>query len=292
MTLRHLEIFLEVRRLKSITKAADSLNLAQPAVSRVIHELESFYGIRLFERMNRKLYITEAGEQLFLYADSIINQFYEAKDVLQDRTLTANIRIGSNSTCGQQLLPMLLQKFKKSHPEIHVYLKISNSQEIEEALLRNELDFGFIDVPHKPEYFLSQKIAEDELMLICAEDYPVSEKITFEQLEKLPLLVREAGSGSRQLLEQLFAQERSTPKIIMESSNVFSLLQMCHIGFGILVLTKNMAGSWLDLYPYKKIQLQETFAKRTYYLVFHKSKYLTRSMKCFQEFTKELLKNC
>ena len=258
MTLRHLEIFLEVRRLKSITKAADSLNLAQPAVSRVIHELESFYGIRLFERMNRKLYITEAGEQLFLYADSIINQFYEAKDVLQDRTLTANIRIGSNSTCGQQLLPMLLQKFKKSHPEIHVYLKISNSQEIEEALLRNELDFGFIDVPHKPEYFLSQKIAEDELMLICAEDYPVSEKITFEQLEKLPLLVREAGSGSRQLLEQLFAQERSTPKIIMESSNVFSLLQMCHIGFGILVLTKNMAGSWLDLYPYKKIQLQET----------------------------------
>ena len=92
MTLRHLRIFSEVCRQESITLAAERMNMAQPAVSYAIRELESYYGTKLFERMNRRLYITESGEQLLLYADSILSQFDEARDVLRDVHAVTKVR--------------------------------------------------------------------------------------------------------------------------------------------------------------------------------------------------------
>lgn len=284
MTLRHLEIFAEVRRTGSITKAADSLNMAQPAVSRVIRELESYYGVRLFERMNRKLYITEAGEQLFSYADAIISQYYEARDVLQDRELTAKLRIGSNVSCAQKLIPELLEGFAKRYPEIPFSLKVANSREIENDLLLNERDFGFIDVPFRPEVFFSHKIREDAMLIVCAKDYPIGERVAFEQFKSHPLLVREAGSGSRQILEQWFAMEGERPNIMMESSDVYSLQEICRAGFGLLVLTESMAGRWAKGSAFRTVEVRKSHAKRSYCLVYHKSKYLTRSMRYFKEY--------
>ena len=96
MTLKHLRIFAEVCRMESITEAAKNLNMAQPAVSNAIRELEAFYQVKLFERMNRRLYITNAGEYLRGYADSILTQFEESRDILQDIAASTRIRIGSN----------------------------------------------------------------------------------------------------------------------------------------------------------------------------------------------------
>ncbi|MCI8447865.1 MAG: LysR family transcriptional regulator [Eubacterium sp.] len=289
MTLRHLEIFIEVRRMESITKAANNLNLAQPAVSRAIRELESFYGTQLFERMNRKLYVSPAGEQLFLYANSIISQFYEAKDVLTDHNYATKIRIGSNISCGQSLVPKLLKSFGTAFPDIPVYLKVSNSKEIEEALLLNELDFAFMDTPKKTEYFYSQKICEDQMLMLGAADSPIS-SLTLDQLSAIPLLVRESGSGSRQMVDRLFAQNGTPPVIAMESSNVYSLKEMCRAGFGILILTQCMADSWPDRSGLKEIHLQGQCLSRSYCFVYHKSKYLTKSMKHFLHFAAKNVK--
>lgn len=284
MTLRHLEIFVEVRRMGSITKAADSLNMAQPAVSRVIRELEGYYGVQLFERMNRKLYITEAGEQLFSYADAIISQYYEARDVLQDRELTARLRIGSNVSCAQKLIPELLGDFVKVCPEIPVSLKVANSREIENEILFNELDFGFIDTPLRPEAFLSHKIQEDAVQIVCAKEYPIGAQVTFDQFKTHPLLVREAGSGSREILEQWFAMEGERPNIMMESSDVYSLQEICRQGLGLLVLTESMAARWAEGSAFRTVEVCGNHAKRLYYLVYHKSKYLTKSMRNFKEY--------
>lgn len=285
MTLRHLEIFAEVRRMESITKAADSLNMAQPAVSRVIRELESYYGVRLFERMNRKLYITEAGEQLFSYADGIISQYYEARDVLQDREMTAKLRIGSNISCAQKLMPELLGRFVKRYPEIPVCVKVANSQEIERKLLLNELDFGFMDAPAQPEAFISHKIREDAVRIVCAKEYPIEAKVTFEQFKRHPLLVRETGSGSRQILEQWFAMEGERPNIVMESSDGHSLKEICRCGFGLLILTESMIEGWAEENEFRTVEVAGNHGKRSCCLVYHKSKYLTRSMRYFKEYT-------
>lgn len=284
MTLRHLEIFAEVRQTESITKAAEHLNMAQPAVSRSIRELENYYGVRLFERMNRKLYVTEAGEQLFSYADAIISQYYEAKDALQDRELTAKLRIGSNISCAQKLMPELLRQFVKAYPTIPVFLKVANSYEIEKELLSNKLDFGIMDLPRQPEAFVSHKIREDAVQIICAQNYPIADQVTFEQFKSHPLLVRESGSGSRQLLEHWFSMEGARPDIVMESSDVYSLQEICRSGFGLLVLTESMAGRWANGKAFRTIEVSGNRAKRSYCLVSHKCKYLTRSMRLFKEY--------
>lgn len=284
MTLRHLEIFIEVRRMESITKAANNLNLAQSAVSRAIRELESFYGIQLFERMNRRLYVSLAGEQLFLYANSIISQFYEAKDVLTDQNHATQIRVGSNVSCAQKIVPDFLKTFKADFPDIPIYLKVSNSKEIEEALLLNELDFAFMDAPKKTEYFYSQKICEDQMLILCASDDPIDCSLTFAQLSKKPLLLREPGSGSRQMVDELFAQHGAQPVIAMESSNTYSLKKMCRARFGILILTQCMADSYSDREGLKEIRMQDRGIRRSYCFVYHKSKYLTKSMKHFLHF--------
>lgn len=273
--------------MESITKAANNLNLAQPAVSRAIRELESFYGTQLFERMNRKLYVSPAGEQLFLYADSIISQFYEAKDVLTDQNHATKIRIGSNVSCAQRLVPDLLKAFGAACPDIPVYLKVSNSKEIEEALLLNELDFAFMDTPKKTEYFYSQKICEDPMLMLSAADGPISSSLTLDQLSKIPLLVREPGSGSRQMVDRLFAQISMQPVIAMESSNVYSLKEMCRAGFGILILTQCMAGARLDREGLREIHMPDQHISRSYCFVYHKSKYLTKSMKHFLHFVQK-----
>ncbi len=284
MTLRHLEIFVEVYRRGSITGAAERLNTAQPAVSRSVRELESFYGVRLFERMNRRIFPTEAGEQLFSYADAILSQYSEARDVLSDREHTAKLRIGSNVSCAQELVPGLLEGFAGAYPMVPVCLKVANSQEIERDLLSNELDFGFMDTPRQPESFISTKIREDAMRVVCAKDYRADAHMTFEEFRHQPLLVRESGSGSRQMLEQFFAQEGADPRIVMESSDVGSLLRMCRSGFGMLVIADSMAEKRARGEEFKTVEVCGNRAKRCYCMVHHKSKYLTKSMQYFKEY--------
>ena len=145
MTLRHLKIFSAVCRLESITLAAEEMNMAQPAVSYAIRELEGYYETKLFERMNRRLYITEAGEQLLIYADSILAQFDEARDVLRDIQTVTKVRVGTNASYGISYLPQLIAGFKEEYGQIPIYTLVDNSRQIEEKLIRNDLDFGITD---------------------------------------------------------------------------------------------------------------------------------------------------
>ena len=147
MTLRHFHIFSTVCKKESITKAAEELNMAQPAVSFAIRELESYYGTKLFERMNRRLYITDAGKQLLVYADSVLAQCNEAKDVLSDINAMTQIRLGANVSVGNSWLQNCIDGFEKIHPEIPIYTSVQNSSQLEKQLLYNNLDFAFMDEP-------------------------------------------------------------------------------------------------------------------------------------------------
>ena len=147
MTLRHFHIFSTVCKKESITKAAEELNMAQPAVSFAIRELESYYGTKLFERMNRRLYITDAGKQLLVYADSVLAQCNEAKDVLSDINAMTQIRLGANVSVGNSWLQNCIDGFEKIHPEIPIYTSVQNSSQLEKQLLYNNLDFAFMIKP-------------------------------------------------------------------------------------------------------------------------------------------------
>lgn len=285
MTLRHLHIFSVVCKRESITKAAEELNMAQPAVSFTIRELESYYGTKLFERMNRRLYITDAGTQLLMYADSILTQFDEAKDVLRDINTTTRIRLGANVSVGISWLQDCIDRFEQIHPEIPIDILIQNSSQIEKQLLCNNLDFAIMDEPKETKNLVRKRVQRDEMALVCAKEYPMSSTIELEELYHVPLLVREEGSGSRKPLEQMMnVQSEYRPHIAMESISTLSLIEACKRGRGLLILPKSVLLPFLQEGSMKEVHVKEMKFEREYFLVYHKRKFLTKSMKAFREY--------
>ena len=193
MTLRHLTIFRAVCQTESITLAAEHLNMTQPAVSLTVRELEDFYGVQLFERMNRRIYITEAGRTLLQYADTILSQYAESVQVLQEARHRGSCRFGVHVTFGETVLPSLLRRLVEQLPYITVRAFVTNTRENEEMLLRNELDFAVIDNVKGLEALRTVPLGKEEMAVVCRPDHRSGNSITLEELAGERLLLREKG---------------------------------------------------------------------------------------------------
>lgn len=144
--------------------------MAQPAVSNAIRELEAFYQVKLFERMNRRLYITNAGEYLRGYADSILTQFEESRDILQDIAASTRIRIGSNVSFGANYLPRIIS-VPVDPPGDPSFTMIQNSSLIEDCLLHNELDFAIVDNLSSHAGIRQTLIKEESMVALCSPNF-------------------------------------------------------------------------------------------------------------------------
>lgn len=136
MTLRHMKIFVSVYQNNGITRASEELHLAQPSVSLAIRELEDYYGIRLFDRISRRLYVTEQGKMFYDYALHIVSLFDEMELGIRNWEHMGTLRIGSSITIGNFLLPGLIKKFTTAHPNMNVKASVHNSSYIEESILK------------------------------------------------------------------------------------------------------------------------------------------------------------
>ena len=139
MTLRHLEIFSAVCAQESFTRAAEKLNMAQPAVSLAIRELEVFYNVRLFERMNRRIYLTEAGRTLRQYADTVLSQMRESVEVLRESGARGTCAFGVHVTLGETRLAEILIHLAAELPEMEIRACVQNSRETERMILQLSL---------------------------------------------------------------------------------------------------------------------------------------------------------
>lgn len=301
MTIRHLQIFTEVCKTESITKAAETLGMAQPAVSSVIRELEHYYQVRLFDRMNRRLYLTQAGQFLEEQANAVLTQLEEIRDMIRDTETASRIRIGSNSTFGSCYLPGILERFASRHPSIGIYTRIENSSRMENALLHNELDFAIVDNLSASRYFSHRLLLTDRLLLVCSPGFAFLPELTKnthflsdrsispETLSSLPLLLREQGSGSRSIADKIFRMLGQSPVIVSESNNTQVLIQLCLQGLGMMLLTETQAAPYLERQEMLGFGLRDFDLRRPYYLIYHKSKYLTRGMQAFLHEISDLL---
>lgn len=299
MTIRHLTIFSEVCRNESITRAADSLNMSQPAVSSAIRELEAYYQTKLFERMNRRLYITEAGRYLLHHADAILTQLAEAKSFLTDIDSATQIRIGSNVSFGQNRLAGLITDFTQKYPGIPVQITIQNSGDVEELLLRNQLDFAIADDLTDSACFHHQLLLSEDMAAACSPDcvylqeifsgsgaeHMHSDPLTPDDLARIPLLLREKGSGSRTIADNLFRSCAVHPTVVVESTDTQALIEFALRGHGLVLLPRVFLIPHFQTGRLVELPVGDGDTKRTlsrnYYLVYHRSKFLTQSMKLF-----------
>ncbi|MPM39273.1 HTH-type transcriptional regulator CysL [bioreactor metagenome] len=207
MTRRHLKVFVAVCELNSISKAAEKLHIAQPAVSCAIKELEDYYGTKLFDRISKRLYLTEAGKKFLGYATHIVSMFDEMESNMRDLDKPGKLHIGSSITIGTSFMPVYVRNFKELYPQTEVNVTIDSSDIIEKKILQNELDFALIEGIVHLESIICEAYMDDELVIICSPVHPFSksETVTVGQFVSEPFLLREKGSGTRELFDNVLA---------------------------------------------------------------------------------------
>ena len=208
MTIRHLKNFIAVAETGKMSLAAQKLYLTQPTVSQAVRELEEHYETRLFERLSKRLYITEPGQHLLKMAKAAVHSFDEMELQMQSETKTEHFRIGATVTIGSCMLPGLLEDFQKLRPQTDTFSYIRNTQAVEEKLLRSELDVGIVEGVIKSPDLVSLPLVDDYLVLACSADHPFASRNTFSpsDLEGLDFVMREYGSGTRALFEDYLRQ--------------------------------------------------------------------------------------
>lgn len=281
MTIRHMQIFAAVYRQESVTKAAEELHMTQPAVTRAIHEIEQHYGIRLFERMHRRLLVTEAGRELYTYAVHILDAFDQMEKELHDWDQAGVIRIGATMTLGSEYLPGILRQFLKEHPRIAVRAMVDNASRLQTALLSNELDLALIEGTVTEPDLVAEPFAEDRLLLVVPPDSGLREKETVKvsELSAYPLLLRNPGSVGRRLVDSVFAARGLSVEPMLESASTGAILSFVQEGLGISLLPESLVQRQIRSGGVASVPIEDESFQRQNYLVWHRNKHLTASMK-------------
>lgn len=243
MTLRHLQIFKTVCDRMSVTGAAEALNMTQPAVSIAVRELEGFYGVRLFDRIGRKIYLTEPGRRLRADAEAILSRFEASKEAIRGGAGPSACRIGANATVAECFLAPLLSALRAAVPSLTVSVFIGNSREIEQRLSENAIDFALFDMVGDAPGCTVQPLFSEAMEAVCAWDFDCPDALSVPELAERPLLLREKGSGGRSCVDAVLEAHGCAPRPQAEGATNLGLLRLAESGLGIAVLPAARAAS-------------------------------------------------
>ena len=207
-----LRVFKTVAEKLSFTKAAHELFVSQPAVTKHINELEKQTGKPLFNRHGNSISLTGEGELMLSYAQKILALYHELEEELSSlqNQVSGHLRIGASTTIAQYILPRILAGFKKQYPEVQLTLLNANTERIEQLLLANSIDIGMIEGNSTLPQLHYEPFVEDEIVLVTSTDNSkmLQPEIELESLKNLPLVIREDGSGTLDIIEQALERQQ------------------------------------------------------------------------------------
>jgi len=242
LNLHQLATFQVVAKHCSYVRAAEELHFSQPAVSAQIRKLEEAMGIKLFEQIGRKTYLTQAGEELYHYSQKIFTVIDEALETVEELRGPdhGRLRVGADTTVGTYVIPSLLGKFQKGYPDVEISLDVVNRAALVDRIMNNQIDMAIVgrvpdDIPVVIEPF-----APNELVLVAAPYHRLAGRVhvPMQELEKEHFLLREIGSGTRASLE-ITLQEAEVPlHVSMHMGNNSAIKQGVAAGLGIALISR------------------------------------------------------
>lgn len=203
-----LRVFCTVAETKSFSKTSEIIHLTQPAVSLQIQALEEIYETKLFDRSSNTVVLTPAGEVLYKYAKEILTMYARVDKEIGEITslVKGSISIGASTTIGNYVLPTVISEFKAKNDKIKIHLLVGNTKRVVELLNAGNVDMGIVEGETTKYKIITEKLMPDELMLIVHPKHPwvKRKEVTFHDLMREPLIIREEGSGTRQVIEKYF----------------------------------------------------------------------------------------
>ena len=244
-TMPQLAVFEASARLGSYTRAAEELHLAQPTVSGLIKKLTETVGLPLFEQVGSRIFLTDPGRRLLRSCDSLFRTLGETEEAFDDqRALRAGRLQLAVCTSAKYFAPRMLVEFARRHAGLEVSLEIHNRRALLERLARNEDDlYIFANPPHESEA-VRQAILPNPMVAFAHADHALADEaaIPLERLAQEPLLMREPGSGTRMVVENLFARRNLMPKVRMELCTNEAVKQAILAGLGVSILSRDTLG--------------------------------------------------
>lgn len=285
-----LEIFVTTAEQKSFTRAAELLHITPSAVSLSIKALEKKLDTKLFDRNNKYVQLTKSGQIVYTQAKEILLKYDHMRHLLSELEPSINISlsIGAAYTFGEYFLPSIIYAFNKRHSSIIPDITIHNSKTITDQVQKQELDIGFIvrseigdisDVDIFPFY-------EDNLVIVARPDHPIlkSSGIDLDLLEAETWIIREVGSGTREVTEKFFSQLGISPKKIMSFGSSQTIKESVSLGLGISYLSESIVKNEIQAGTLGAISLLEYQNKSSFHYIIHRSQTQSMAIKQFREF--------
>ena len=280
-----LKVFCTVAETKSFSKTSQIIHLTQPAVSLLIQALEELYETKLFDRSSSSINLTSSGEVLYSHAKTILAQYAELEKDIGKITglIKGSITIGASTTIGNYLLPSVVFNFKKTHPKIKINILIGNTNRVFDLLNSGVVEFGLVEGETTRSKIKVEALLTDELVFIVPAMHPLAKmkSISILELMKEPFIIREEGSGTRQIIEKyigLQGMKVSDLHIVLVLGGTEPIKAAVESGMGISIVSRWAVRKEVQFGTLKYITAKEGRILRDFSLVVPKNAVFSRAV--------------
>ncbi|MDZ4168578.1 MAG: selenium metabolism-associated LysR family transcriptional regulator [Coriobacteriia bacterium] len=293
MNVQQLKTFITVVEHGSFSEAARALGVSQPAVTMQVQSLESDVGATLLDRRYRRVDLTEAGRTLLPHARHVLEQIGAARDEIDalSGVISGRLVIAASTTPGVYIIPRLLGAFVTTHPEVGVTIMVHDTAEVIEAVESGHADIGITGATVRGARVAFEEVGADELVLICAPDSPLAQRknLPLAELADEPWVLRESGSGTRQVAERLATDHGLDPdelRVVVELGTGEAIVSAVEGGLGISILSRHVAAKALALGTICEVDALGLPATRPLHLVLPRRS-PSRAAEAFHEYLQE-----
>jgi len=296
MDVRKLEAFCKVYELQNFSKAGEVMYLSQPTISSHVANLEEELGVRLFDRMGRKVMATQAGHVLYRSAVSVFKNLEQAKasiEMLRDKVV-GELVVGCSTIPSHNIMPSLLAEFTNSYPDVSFIINTSDSSEVIKRVAAGDWPVGIVGQRPDVDGLESEVLMEDETVVVAAKDAPwlpeTDAPLSTEDLIKLPWVMREKGSGTRHVLEKALekiGQSLNSLNVRCWVDGTCETIAHTLGGVGVSVTSKLASEGFVRNGSMVRLNVPLLEGRRKFYLIYHRDRHMFPALQTFVQFARK-----
>ena len=287
MNLNYFKTFFYTAKLGSITNAAEALDITQPAASRQIQELQNSYSLMMFEKVGKKMVLTDAGKILYSIAEKLIDIEEEAERAIKDykSQKSGKIRITATESFGNYYLPEMIFLFNRMFPEIQISISFADPEEIHKNIVTMKSDIGFTSRLLESSEIHSRTIIEDKYILAVPPGSELSDLIYFQpdDIKNKKFITRQRETEDRKQFESYLSENNIEANIVCEVSSYYSVKEFVKKGIGIAIVPKNAVNDDIEEGSLIAIPEKDNALIREYFMINHQDKYFNKGLHVFRE---------
>lgn len=287
VTIRQLEIFLELARNPHLGRVAESIGLTQSAVSMAIKSLEDVLDKKLFDRINKKLILNEYGRMFFKKVEPIVDQLGETEVLFRDEHYFGELKLGVSSSIANYLIPQIIYGFKEKYKNVTISMATGNTQQIVALLEAGKVDMGFVEGEFNSVDVIKEVLGDDELYIVTGDAELAGDKVyNIEELLPKKWVLREKGSGTREVFLHYLKDYVKEVNVFMELDHAGGVKSVLHNKDTLACLSQYCVRKELVSGLLYRINVKDIRFMRSFYTVWHRNKILSPILLEFIEMAK------